>query len=130
MRQRHAVTDKQDDVLRLARPGVEEVPGDFAGLRAYCNFHLVIAGALQRHIAQHQRRLILVVLTFDKARCTTQQFGVILSVDRDRHIRRFDEAGELDLKVEFCANQHLGPVERIDGLRLCTRGRQQKSNSR
>ena len=50
--ERHAVADEQDDVLRLARPGVEDVPGDLARFRAVGHFDLVGAGLHQRHIAQ------------------------------------------------------------------------------
>ena len=47
MRRRHAVTDEQDHVLRLARPGVVDRPRQLAAARAIADFDRDAAGLCQ-----------------------------------------------------------------------------------
>jgi hypothetical protein len=83
---RQPVADEQDDVLRLARPGIVHVPAKFAGFSSVRDADVVDAGVPERNVAQEQRGLILAGLAFDKRGGLAEDLGVVLAVQRDRDL--------------------------------------------
>ena len=117
VRRRHAVADEQDDVLRLARAGVVDRPGDLAAMLAVaaraprrCR---ASASATSRRI---RGRLVLAVLALDEGRRLAEHCGVVVAVHRHLDLGRVGDGRELDLEVETGAGQDLGAVDRIDRL--------------
>ena len=116
VRRRHAVADEQDDVLRLARPGVVDGPGDLAR----CACRRVTSTRVGAGLRQRRRRAGSAPTGPCRPRarrrsrpCRTPwrspaPFTVTLS------LARLGEAGELDLEVEMRAHQDVGAVDRID----------------
>ena len=86
VRGRHAVADEQDDILRLARPGIVHVPAKFAGLSSVRDADVVDAGVPERNVAQEQGGLILAGLAFDKRAGLAEDLGVVLAVQGDRDL--------------------------------------------
>jgi hypothetical protein len=132
MRRRHAITDEQDDVLRLARGRAVDVPGDLAGLHAVRHVDFVTTGPRERNIAQHQGGLVLAVLAFDESCGLAERLGVVLAIERDGDFGRVGKAGKFDFEIEPRSAQNLRPVDRVN--RLCrarrTRNRNRKAGSR
>jgi hypothetical protein len=129
VRERHAVADEQDDVLRLARAGIVDVPGELAGMGAVGHAELVDAGLRERDVAQKQRRLVLAVLARDEIGGLAENLGMILAVQCHRDLRRIGKAGKLDLQVEPRAGQNVSPVNRINRLRRTGRSGRQNRNA-
>jgi len=121
MRRRHAVTDEQDDILRLARTRGVDVPGDLAGLDAVRHLDFVAARLRERNIAQEQSRLLLAVLALDESCGLAERLGVVLAVDGDGHTGRIGKTGKFDFEIEARAGQKFGTIDRVDRLRKTCR---------
>ena len=130
MRERHAVADEKDDVLRLARAGIVDVPRQLADLVAIGHAHLVGAGLRERNIAQDQGGLVLAVLAFDESSGLVQNLGVIVAVQRHGDLRRVGQTRKLDFEVEPRARQDIRPIDRIDGLRRSRRNNRRNRDAR
>ena len=117
VRERHAVADEQDHVLGLARPGIVDVPAEFARARTVAHLQSVSAGLRERDVAQQQGRLVLAVLALDERGGLAQNLGMVRSVQRHGHLCRIGQAGKLDFEVEARAGEDVRPVDRVDGLR-------------
>ena len=122
---RHAVTDEQDHVPGLARPGLVDRPCHAAIACTVADFHRNAARLGQRDIAQDQGRLVLAVLAIDEGSGTAERGGIVLAIDRHFQLGRIDPVWKLDLEVELRAGEDLGAIDRIDRLGRQRRSRQQ-----
>jgi hypothetical protein len=61
--------------------------------------------------------LILAVLAFDKSGGLAEKLGMVLAVQGHGDLCRIGKARKFDFEVEPGADQNIGSVDRIDGLR-------------
>ena len=127
---RQPVADEQDDVLRLARPGVVHRPRQLAAARAIADFDRDAAGFCQHDVAKQQRRMVLAVFALDERPGAAEHGGIVLAVHGHLQLRRIDPIREFDLEVEFRAGKNLGAVDRVDGLGKDWRSRRQDHEER
>ena len=129
MRQRHAVADEQDDVLRLARCGIVDLPAEFAGLNAVGHADLVSARLGEQHIAQEQGRLVLAGLALDERGGLAENLGIVFAVQGDGDFCRIGEARKFDFEIEPCTGQNIRSIDGIDRLRRTGRRRHRNRNN-
>jgi hypothetical protein len=130
MRRREPVADKQDDVLRLARPGIVDRPPDGAAARAIADFHCDVARPGQGDAAKRQRRLILAVFALHERSGLAEGSGMVLAVYGHFQFSGIDAIRKLNFEVEARAGENRRAVDRVDGLGSGLASRQQDKEGR
>ena len=126
---RHAVADEQDDVLRLARPAVVDVPLEFTRVDSVADAQPINAGLRERNVAQDQGGLVLGVFALDKSGGLAENLGMVFAVHRRGDLGRIGKACKFDFEVEPSADQNIGSIDRIDRLRGTDRTNHRNRNT-